>query len=214
MTCGHTSARLGRRTPNTNILRRLAALALLALCSTHAGLAAAQNQAPEAATGRSAKQGLSFRHQGVAAANPLAVEAGYAMLRQGGSAIDAAIATQLVLGLVEPQSSGLGGGAFIVLHDAKTGRTRSYDGRETAPAAAKPERFIGSDGLPLKFARHRRAARRDASQAWSSAVAPVVRARRCAGRAGLSGQPQAEHAVEGRALPEARPGVARLLLCT
>ena len=68
MTCGHTSARLGRRTPNTNILRRLAALALLALCSTHAGLAAAQNQAPEAATGRSAKQGLSFRHQGVAAA--------------------------------------------------------------------------------------------------------------------------------------------------
>jgi gamma-glutamyltranspeptidase/glutathione hydrolase len=151
MTCGHTAARLGRRTPNTNILRRLAALTLLALCSTHAGLAAAQNQAPEAATGRSAKQGLSFRHQGVAAANPLAVEAGYAMLRQGGSAIDAAIATQLVLGLVEPQSSGLGGGAFIVLHDAKTGRTRSYDGRETAPAAAKPERFIGSDGLPLKF---------------------------------------------------------------
>lgn len=151
MTGGHTSARLGRRTPNTNILRRLAALTLLALCSTHAGLAAAQNQAPEAATGRSAKQGLSFRHLGVAAANPLAVEAGYAMLRQGGSAIDAAIATQLVLGLVEPQSSGLGGGAFIVLHDARAGRTRSYDGRETAPAAAKPERFIGSDGLPLKF---------------------------------------------------------------
>ena len=113
---------------------------------------AAQNQAPEAATGRSAKQGSSFRHQGVAAANPLAVEAGYGDAAAGGSAIDAAIATQLVLGLVEPQSSGLGGGAFIVPHDAKTGRTRSYDNRrETVPAAAKPERFIGSDGLPLKF---------------------------------------------------------------
>jgi len=130
---------------------RAALLALAVVCGGLAGVAAAQNQAPEAATGRTAKQGLTFRQQGVAAANPLAVEAGYVMLRQGGSAIDAAIATQLVLGLVEPQSSGLGGGAFIVMHDAKAGRTRSYDGRETAPAAAKPERFIGADGLPIKF---------------------------------------------------------------
>lgn len=116
--------------------------------------ARAQNQAPEIATGRTAKQDVRFQREAVAAANPLAVEAGFAMLAQGGSAIDAAIATQLVLGLVEPQSSGLGGGAFIVLHDAKAPvgkRTRTYDGREVAPAAAKPTRFIGNDGLPLKF---------------------------------------------------------------
>ncbi|MBL8311712.1 MAG: gamma-glutamyltransferase [Burkholderiales bacterium] len=116
--------------------------------------AIAQNHAPEIATGRAAKQDARFHREGVAAANPLAVEAGFAMLAQGGSAIDAAVATQLVLGLVEPQSSGLGGGAFIVMHDAKAPlghRTRTYDGRETAPGAAKPTRFVGADGLPLKF---------------------------------------------------------------
>ena len=87
----------------------------------------------------------------VAAANPLATEAGYEILRAGGNAIDAAIAVQLVLGLVEPQSSGLGGGAFLLYHDAKTGRLVAYDGRETAPAAARPDRFLDADGKPLAF---------------------------------------------------------------
>ena len=82
----------------------------------------------------------------VAAANPLAVEAGYKILRAGGSAVDATIAVQLVLGLTEPQSSGLGGGAFLLAHDGKTHKLIAYDGRETAPAAATPERFVGNDG--------------------------------------------------------------------
>ena len=87
----------------------------------------------------------------VAAANPLAVDAGYKILRAGGSAVDAAIGVQLVLGLTEPQSSGLGGGAFLLVHDAKTHKLIAYDGRETAPAAATPERFLDKDGRPLAF---------------------------------------------------------------
>ena len=87
----------------------------------------------------------------IAAANPLAVDAGHAVLARGGSAVDAAIAAQLVLGLVEPQSSGLGGGGFMLVHDAATGKLVAYDGRETAPAAAKPDRFVGADGKALRF---------------------------------------------------------------
>jgi gamma-glutamyltranspeptidase/glutathione hydrolase len=86
----------------------------------------------------------------VVAAEPLAAEAGREILRRGGSAVDAAIATELVLGLVEPQSSGLGGGAFLVLWDAETRAMRTFDGRETAPAAAKPDRFL-RDGEPMSF---------------------------------------------------------------
>lgn len=88
----------------------------------------------------------------VAAANPLAVEAGLRVLREGGSAVDAAVAIQAVLGLVEPQSSGLGGGAFLVFYDAKTGKVTAYDGREKAPAGAGPDMFLGADGKPLPFA--------------------------------------------------------------
>lgn len=84
----------------------------------------------------------------VSAANPLAVEAGLKVLREGGSAVDAAVAVQAVLGLVEPQSSGLGGGAFMMVYDAGTGEVSSYDGRETAPAAATPELFF-ENGRPL-----------------------------------------------------------------
>ena len=86
----------------------------------------------------------------VAAANPLAVEAGMAVLRRGGSAADAAVAVQAVLGLVEPQSSGLGGGAFMMHYDATTRQITVYDGRETAPATATPELFY-ENGRPLGF---------------------------------------------------------------
>ena len=88
----------------------------------------------------------------VAAANPHAVEAGLEALRAGGDAIDAAIAVQSVLGLVEPQSSGLGGGAFLVYYDAQSGDLTVYDGRETAPATATPDLFIDTNGQPLGFA--------------------------------------------------------------
>jgi gamma-glutamyltranspeptidase / glutathione hydrolase len=114
-------------------------------------VAGAQNQAPEPPSGTTKKAVVSFKSEGVAAANPLAVEAGFTVLKRGGSAVDAAIAVQLVLGLVEPQSSGIGGGAFALVHDGKSGKLRAYDGRETAPANAAPTRFIGSDGLGWKF---------------------------------------------------------------
>lgn len=87
----------------------------------------------------------------VAAANPHAVEAGARVLRAGGTAADAMVAVQAVLGLVEPQSSGLGGGAFLVWYDAATGKLTTLDGRETAPAAADPRYFQTKAGEPLKF---------------------------------------------------------------
>jgi gamma-glutamyltranspeptidase/glutathione hydrolase len=104
---------------------------------------------PEAPTGRTLKPVAAAAKDMVAAANPLAAQAGREILAAGGSAVDAAIAVQLVLNLVEPQSSGIGGGAFMVFWDGKTMTT--LDGRETAPAAAKPERFLGPDGKPMKF---------------------------------------------------------------
>ena len=104
---------------------------------------------PETATGREEKQPVYAAQYMVVAANPLASDAGLEILRAGGSAVDAAIATQMVLGLVEPQSSGIGGGAFL-LHWSRAGqRVRSYDGRETAPQAARPERFLDASGQPL-----------------------------------------------------------------
>jgi gamma-glutamyltranspeptidase/glutathione hydrolase len=88
----------------------------------------------------------------VVAANPLAANAGLAVLRQGGSAADAAITVQVVLGLVEPQSSGVGGGGFISYYDARTRQVTAYNGRETAPAGATPDMFLDSDGKPLSYA--------------------------------------------------------------
>jgi gamma-glutamyltranspeptidase/glutathione hydrolase len=105
--------------------------------------------APEAPTGRVAKQAGIAVSDMVAAANPLAAQAGREILAAGGSAVDAAIAIQLVLNLVEPQSSGIGGGAFMLHWDTK--EVVSLDGRETAPSAAKPDRFLGADGAPMKF---------------------------------------------------------------
>jgi gamma-glutamyltranspeptidase/glutathione hydrolase len=105
---------------------------------------------PEAASGTTPKPLVVADRQMVVAAEPLAAEAGREILRQGGSAADAAIATELVLGLVEPQSSGLGGGAFLVYWDAKTRSLATFDGREAAPAAAKPDRFM-RNGKPMPF---------------------------------------------------------------
>ncbi|NNE79206.1 MAG: gamma-glutamyltransferase [Silicimonas sp.] len=87
----------------------------------------------------------------VAAANPLAVEAGTAVLRDGGTAADAMVAVQAVLGLVEPQSSGLGGGAFLVWYDANSGAVTTLDGRETAPLEVTPILFQTDDGEPMGF---------------------------------------------------------------
>lgn len=113
--------------------------------------AAAEPNAPERPSGPTAKQAASARHQMVATANPLATDAGDGILRRGGTAIDAAIAVQMVLNLVEPQSSGIGGGAFMLVHDARRKALVVYDGRETAPAAARPDRFLDSTGRPLRF---------------------------------------------------------------
>ncbi|CAA0095342.1 Glutathione hydrolase proenzyme [Starkeya nomas] len=108
--------------------------------------------APEAASpvlaGQKTATGRSWM---VTAANPLAAQAGAAALRAGGNAIDAMVATQLVLGLVEPQSSGLGGGAFLVYWDAAARRLTTFDGRETAPRAATPTLFQDDRGEPLAF---------------------------------------------------------------
>jgi gamma-glutamyltranspeptidase/glutathione hydrolase len=87
----------------------------------------------------------------VSAADPRAAEAGREMLRAGGSAADAALAMMLALTVVEPQSSGIGGGGFFVYHDASTGQPATIDGRETAPATATENRFLGADGRPLPF---------------------------------------------------------------
>jgi gamma-glutamyltranspeptidase/glutathione hydrolase len=89
--------------------------------------------------------------QMVTAAHPLAAEAGLAILRAGGSAIDATVAVQLVLGLVEPESSGIGGGAFLLHWSQSEKKLRSYDGRETAPASARAGRFLDQEGRPLGF---------------------------------------------------------------
>jgi gamma-glutamyltranspeptidase/glutathione hydrolase len=128
------------------------ALALLIL-AVSAGAAAAQvlAPAPEAATGRAIKTAGTAQRFMVAAANPLAASAGRDILRAGGSAADAAIAIQLVLNLVEPQSSGIGGGAFLLHWDEAGKRLVTLDGRETAPRTARPDRFIGPDGKPMRF---------------------------------------------------------------
>ncbi|NWD52524.1 gamma-glutamyltransferase family protein [Pseudomonas gingeri] len=135
-------------------LRTLSSLAIaLALVSCNAPPAttsAALPDAPEIGTGY--RSGLvtqqASRHM-AAAANPLAAEAGREILRQGGSAVDAAIAMQAVLTLVEPQATGIGGGAFIMVWDGR--QVHAYDGRETAPAGATEKLFLNPDGTPMTF---------------------------------------------------------------
>ena len=130
----------------------LSALALLSACST---LTPSNTwrysvpEQPEAASGSTDKPGWAYSKQAVAAANPLATDAGHQILRAGGSALDAAIAVQLVLGLVEPQSSGIGGGAFLLHFDGQ--QVQAFDGRETAPADAFSGTFLEHNGQPLRF---------------------------------------------------------------
>jgi gamma-glutamyltranspeptidase/glutathione hydrolase len=129
-------------------------LALLSACTTQPPVNALrysvpdQATQPEAASGNTAKPGWAFTRQAVAAANPLATDAGHQVLRAGGSALDAAIAVQMVLGLVEPQSSGIGGGAFLLHFDGQ--KVTAHDGRETAPTGARGDMFL-DQGKPLPF---------------------------------------------------------------
>ena len=130
-------------------------LSLLSACNTAPSVAPTAAwrysvpEQPEATSGNTDKPGWAYQRQAVAAANPLATDAGHQILRAGGSALDAAIAVQLVLGLVEPQSSGIGGGAFLLHFDGQ--KVTAHDGRETAPAGAQSDMFVGDNGKPLTF---------------------------------------------------------------
>jgi gamma-glutamyltranspeptidase/glutathione hydrolase len=181
--------------------RRLVRLGLAALpiAMATAAFAQALAPAPEGATGRTKRAADTATKYMVAAANPLAASAGRDILRAGGSAVDAAITVQLVLNLVEPQSSGIGGGAFILHWDKARQSLAALDGRETAPAAAKPDRFVGPDGKPLKFmeavvggplgrgAGHRAGDRDRAQTLGQAALGAGHRARDPPGRGGLCG---------------------------
>jgi gamma-glutamyltranspeptidase / glutathione hydrolase len=168
---------------SSSVFRLFRPLAIAALTLGLAACASDAGQSTQDGAGRAAVDAAPVapampqaRGPFVSAANPLAVEAGMKILREGGSAVDAAVAVQAVLGLVEPQSSGLGGGAFMMVFDAETGEVTSYDGRETAPAAATPELFY-ENGQPLGFG--------DAVLSGRSTGAPGVVA--------MLGQAQAEH---------------------
>lgn len=130
------------------VVWRLGLVLLAGLCAWPAG--AELPVQPEPATGLQTQPAAWLARQAVSAAHPLAAEAGARMLRDGGSAVDAAIAAQLVLGLVEPQSSGLGGGGFLLLWDGR--QVQAWDGRETAPAAATERLFLRPDGSALSLA--------------------------------------------------------------
>ncbi|MBI2754298.1 MAG: gamma-glutamyltransferase [Betaproteobacteria bacterium] len=132
-------------------MRGSAVCVALLLCVLVAFPAQARTPAgpPEAATGRTEKQAVVARRFMIVTANPLATRAGVEVLRAGGGAVDAAIAVQMVLGLVEPQSSGIGGGAFLLHWSRAERRVRSYDGRESAPRAARPDRFLDASRKPL-----------------------------------------------------------------
>ena len=124
-------------------------VAALAGCTTASNFRYQVPEQPEGSSAYTEKPGWSAQRFAVAAANPLATDAGYQVLRAGGSAVDAAIAVQMVLNLVEPQSSGIGGGAFLMHFNGAD--VEAFDGRETAPAAADERLFLGADGKPMAF---------------------------------------------------------------
>lgn len=180
-----------RRATFANLFRVLLLAALLAGCAAPSGWPGgdASLVAPEAASGYVDKPGWYARHFMVSAANPLAAEAGYDILRQGGSAVDAAIAVQMVLGLVEPQSSGLGGGSLMLHFDGR--KLHALDGRETAPAAADERLFQNAAGKPMAYfdgliggrsvgvpgmlRMLERAHRQHGKLPWSTLFAPAIR---------------------------------------
>jgi gamma-glutamyltranspeptidase / glutathione hydrolase len=136
----------------TNALRLfLGGLLAVVLTLTANGLAPRVHafEQPEGESGLAPKPLVKAKKHMVVAAHPLAAEAGLAMLRKGGSAVDAGIAAQMVLNLVEPQSSGLGGGAFMLYWDAAARMLTGFEGRETAPATATPDLFLDEAGKPL-----------------------------------------------------------------
>lgn len=141
-----------RHGPRPGLVRAglLLALLLAAVPLSTATFGQRAQVEPEASVETTTRSLATTRHFMVSSANTHASEAGREILRAGGSAVDAAIATQLVLGLVEPQSSGLGGGAFLLHWESRTRDLKAYDGRETAPATARPDRFL-KDGAPLDF---------------------------------------------------------------
>ena len=134
-------------------IRYILIICFTAIISVYAVSSFAQeiDRDPESATGVSKRELVKSKRFMVAAANPYAVEVGYNILKQGGSAIDALIAVNMALTLVEPHSSGLGGGSFIVYWDNEKQKLTTFDGRETAPQAAKEDLFIGADGNRMDF---------------------------------------------------------------
>ncbi|WP_297021285.1 gamma-glutamyltransferase [Thalassospira sp.] len=141
---------------SATMIKAFVAAGLLSTCLIQGAVAQQTTDAiaPEAGTPIASPQtrgSVTAKNWMISAANPLAVEAGANILRSGGNAIDAMVAIQTMLGLVEPQSSGLGGGAFLVYFDATTGKLTTLDGRETAPLSATPTLFQDENGEPLKF---------------------------------------------------------------
>lgn len=130
-------------------LSAIAIAAILTGCASTQSFNYSVPDQPEGASGYTEKPGWATQKFAVAAANPLATDAGYQVLKAGGTATDAAIAVQMVLALVEPQSSGIGGGAFLMHFDGM--HVEAYDGRETAPLAATESLFMGKDGKPMPF---------------------------------------------------------------
>ena len=134
-----------------NTIKAFSSASLAANMLLVATTAISQAPAPEAPSGWTPKTATFAAKNMVVAANPLATRAGIEILRAGGSATDAAIAVQMVLNLVEPQSSGIGGGAYLLHYDAAGKKLESYDGRETAPAAADDKLFLSESGTPLPY---------------------------------------------------------------
>ncbi|PSJ79993.1 gamma-glutamyltransferase [Neisseria iguanae] len=134
-----------------NILATLVLAACAQSSEPKLPVVSADTHAPEQGTGLTEQKLVHAKKFMAASANPLATEAGYEILKRGGSAIDAMIAMQTTLSLTEPQSSGLGGGAFLVYWDNKAKKLTTFDARETAPKSATPELFLDENGKPLAF---------------------------------------------------------------
>ncbi len=132
-------------------MMKIIVLNMIAVCGLAAGLAAQETRQPEETTAIAIRTSVTAQDYMVVAAHPLAAEVGRNVLANGGTAADAAVAIQMMLNLVEPQSSGIGGGAFALYWDASTQALSSWDGRETAPLAATPDYWIRPDGRPLSW---------------------------------------------------------------